>query len=59
MANLDAINYKGKDSHIADTDTLLPDNLNRFFASFEEKIQCCRGPPLLTRTVSSRSLWLT
>jgi hypothetical protein len=30
------MNYKWKTSHIADTNVLLPDKLNTFFASFED-----------------------
>ena len=30
------INYKWKTSHVADTNVLLPDKLNTFFASFED-----------------------
>ena len=30
------MNYKGKTSHVADTDVLLPDKLNTFFARFED-----------------------
>ena len=33
--------YKRKTSHVADTDILLPDTLNMFFARFEENT----GPP--------------
>jgi hypothetical protein len=29
-------NYKGKTIHVADTNVLLPDNLNTFFACFED-----------------------
>jgi hypothetical protein len=28
--------YRGKTSHVADTDVLLPDKLNTFFARFED-----------------------
>ena len=28
--------YKGKTSHVADTDVFLPDKLNTFFAHFED-----------------------
>jgi hypothetical protein len=28
--------YKGKTSHVTDTDVLLPDKLNTFFARFED-----------------------
>jgi hypothetical protein len=55
--DLQIADYKGKSRRVVDTDALLLDKLNTFFARFEgKKTQCRRRrPQLLTRAVSSRS----
>ena len=44
--------YKGKTSHVADTEVLLPDKLNTFFTRIEDRT-------VGSRTVGSTSLWPT
>ena len=44
--------YKGKTSHVTDTDVLLPDKLNTFFSRFVDNTV----PPTLPRTVGSFSV---
>ena len=47
------MDYKGKTSHVADTDVLLPDKLNTFFAHFEDNTVPPTWPT--PRTVGSPS----
>ncbi|KAK6314000.1 hypothetical protein J4Q44_G00154590 [Coregonus suidteri] len=49
--------YNRKTSHVADTDGLLPDKLNKFFARFEDNTVHRRGQ--LPRTIRSPSPWWT
>jgi hypothetical protein len=52
------MNYTGKASHIVDTDALLPDKLNTFFARFEKKTELpTRTTATLMRTVICCCLW--
>jgi hypothetical protein len=47
--------YKTKTSHVADTDILLPDGLNTFFARFVDNTVSPTRPA--TKDVGSLSLW--
>ena len=46
--------YKKKSSHVTDTDVMLPDKLNTFFARFEDNTLLTRTAPFSVADVSKK-----